>query len=131
MKRLTLPLLFTALAMAQSTVAPTNEQVGPPRGLNYEGYNILQNFETGFRFYDVDGNLGKYRSDVNYRRGLRLLSSGLTINSREGKGKLFDEILLNTQGLGNDPYQAAVLRKGRHRSPNSRSSFGFGNSFSP
>ncbi len=110
MKRLTLPLLFTTLALAQSTVAPTNEQVGPPRGLNYDGYNILQNFETGFRFYDVDGNLGKYRSDVNYRRGLRLLSSGLTINSREGKGKLFDEILLNTQGLGNDPYQAAVLR---------------------
>jgi len=110
MKRLLLSTLLTVVASAQSTVAPTYEPVGPPRGENFEGYNILQNFETGFRFFDVDGNLGKYRSDVNCRRGLRLLSSGLTINSREGRGRLFDEILLNTQGLGNDPYQAAILR---------------------
>lgn len=110
MQRLIFSLALVSLLPAQPTVAPTNEPVGPPRGVNYEGYSILQNFETGFRFFDVDGNLGKYRSDVNYRRGLRLLSSGLTINSREGKGRLFDEILLNTQGLGNDPYQAAILR---------------------
>ena len=110
MKTLIITTLLTGVAFTQSTVAPTNESVGPLRGLNYEGYNIRQNFETGFRNYEVDGNLGKYRSDVNYRRGLRLLSSGLTINSREGKGRLFDEILLNTQGLGNDPYQSAILR---------------------
>ncbi|MBY0508460.1 MAG: hypothetical protein K2X03_31405 [Bryobacteraceae bacterium] len=110
MRRILLVILGSTLVWGQPTVAPTNEAVGPPRGLNYEGYNILQNFETGFRFFDVDGNLGKYRSDVNYRRGMRLLSSGLTINSREGKGRLFDEILLNTQGLGNDPYQSAILR---------------------
>ena len=110
MKRTILTLFFAALLLAQPPVAPTTEGVGPPRGLNFEGYNILQSFETGFREYDVSGNEGKYRSDVNYRRGLRLLSSGLQINSREGKGRLFDEILLNTQGLGNDPYQSAILR---------------------
>ncbi len=110
MKRFTLITLFSALCRAQQPVAPTNEPVGPPRGLNLGGYNILQNFETGFRAYDVTGNEGKYRSDVNYRRGMRLLSSGLQINSREGRGKFFDEILLNTQGLGNDPYQSAILR---------------------
>ena len=65
MNRSILHLLFAGCIWGQSTVAPTSEPVGPPRGLNYEGYNILQNFETGFRFYDVEGNVGKYRSDVN------------------------------------------------------------------
>ena len=41
---------------------------------------------------------------------MRLLGSRFGINSREGHGGLFDEILLNTLGLGNDPYQSAVLR---------------------
>ena len=58
----------------------------------------------------VGGDLGKYRSDVNFRNGLRLLSSSLAVHSREGHGRWFDEILLNTLGLGNDPYQSATLR---------------------
>lgn len=114
MQRLTkltlLGVFSVAPVLGQATVAPTNEPVGPARGTNIGGYNILQNFETGLRFHTVDGNLGKYRSDVNYGNGLRLLSSGLQINSREGRGRFFDEILLNTQGLGNDPYQSAILR---------------------
>ena len=28
----------------------------------------------------------------------------------DGHGRYFDEIVLNTLGLGNDPYQSAVLR---------------------
>lgn len=106
---ITLLLLASALA-AQMTVAPTAERVGPPRGETIGGYNILNSFETGYRFASIDGNRNKYRSDVNYLNGIRLLSSSLTVNSREGQGRLFDEILLNTQGLGNDPYQSASLR---------------------
>ena len=104
-------LFLTALAAAaQPTVGPTNETVGSPRGQNYDGYNIMNSFETGYRFRSVGGDLSKYRSDVNYGNGIRLLSSSLSINSREGRGHLFDEILLQTQGLGNDPYQSATLR---------------------
>jgi len=66
--------------------------------------------ETGYRFADVAGNRGKYRSDENFGNGVRLLGSSFSINSKDGHGWLFDEILLNTQGLGNDPYESASLR---------------------
>ena len=100
---------------AQQVVAPTPEPVGSARGENAGGYNITNSFETGYRFSLVDGNLGKYRSDVNYRNGIRLLGSNLTVNSRDGHGRYFDEIVLNTLGLGNDPYQSSVFRVQKNR----------------
>src|SRR5437762_13216527 len=110
-------LLATTLgiAAAQQVVAPTAEPVGSTRGENAGNYNITNSFETGYRWSLIDGDLGKYRSDVNYRNGIRLLGSSLTINSKEGHGRFFDEILLNTLGLGNDPYQSAVLRIQKNR----------------
>lgn len=74
------------------------------------GCNLTNSFETGYRFRSVGGDYGKYRSDVNYGNGLRLLSSSLTVNSREGRGGWFDEIVLTTLGLGNAPYQSSILR---------------------
>src|SRR5262249_45008351 len=56
-----------------------------------------------------------YRSTVNYTDGIRLLSSSLNIQSREGHGRLFDQISLNTLGLGNDPYESASLRIEKNR----------------
>jgi hypothetical protein len=107
---LLLPLLLPLLR-AQETVAPTtNEQVGPPRGENKGDYNVVQSWELGYRWHLVGGDDGKYRSDVNYRNGVRLLSSYLTVNSKDGHGKLYDEIVLNTQGLGGDPYESVTLR---------------------
>jgi hypothetical protein len=38
------------------------------------------------------------------------LGGRLTINSKNGRAKGFDEIILTTQGLGNDPYEAVWLR---------------------
>ncbi len=101
-------LLFTLLA--QQTVAPSVEPVGPARGTNIGDYNIRQSFETGYRFAAIDGNRGKYRSDVNFLNGVRVLGTSLTVHSRQGKGKYFDELVINTQGLGNDPYQFTTLR---------------------
>jgi hypothetical protein len=99
------------LANAQETVAPTTgEPVGPFRGENVGDYNIVQSWELGYRYHLVGGDEGKYRSDVNYGNGVRLLSSSLMINSKDGHGRLYDEIVLTTQGLGNDPYQTAALR---------------------
>lgn len=103
-------LLATAVSVCQPTVAPTDEQVGTRRGQDIGGYNITNSFELGYRWHDVTGNLGKYRSDVNFGNGIRLLGSSLTVNSKEGHGKYFDELLLNTQGLGNDPYQFSSFR---------------------
>ena len=95
---------------AQQVVAPTPEQVGSARGDNAGDYNITQFYELGYRFKDVFGDEGMYRSVVDIGNGLRLLSSGLSIHSKDGHGRYFDEITLNTIGLGNDNYQSAVLR---------------------
>src|SRR5581483_9543086 len=109
-------LLFLAPALiAQQPVAPTPEQVGPARGTNVDDYNITDSVELGYRFADVAGNRGVYRSDVNYGNGIRLLGSSFTMNSKDGHGRFFDEIVLNTIGLGNDPYESARLRVQKNR----------------
>ncbi len=110
MRILELGLAAALLAAAQQTVAPTPERAGTPRGDNIDGCNAVNWFEAGYRFHAVGGDDARYRSDVNYRNGVRLLSSYLTLHSKEGQGGLFDEIALSTQGLGNDPYQFSSLR---------------------
>ena len=111
MRKLLISLLLLPRLFAQDTVAPTvGEQVGPARGENSGDYNIVQSWELGYRYSLIGGDEGKYRSDVNFGNGVRLLSSNLTINSKDGHGKLYDEIVLTTQGLGNDPYESATLR---------------------
>src|SRR5208283_3742846 len=92
--RVSLIAFAAAIALAQDTVAPTTgENTISPRGEND----------------------GKYRSDVNFGDGVRLLSSYLTVNSRDGRGRWFDEITLTTQGLGNDPYESATFRIQKNR----------------
>ena len=111
MRTISLLLIWAGAALAQQTVAPTSdEKVGPLRGENTGDYNIVQSWELGYRLSTVGGNDGTYRADVNYRNGIRLLGSSLTVNSKDGHGRFFDEIVLTTQGLGNDPYEAATLR---------------------
>jgi hypothetical protein len=105
-------LLFFCLSdlPAQPVVAPTPQQAGSPRGDNVGDYNITNSWEVGYRFHSVDGNIGKYRSDVNFGNGIRLLGGSLGVHSRDGKGKWFDELLLDVRGLGNDPYQFSSFR---------------------
>jgi hypothetical protein len=107
--------LFAAALTAQQTVAPTTEPIGEPGGWNYGGYNITQSFELGYRFSDIAGNQDQYRSVVNFENGIRLLGSSLSVHSRDGNGKWFDEITSSTTGLGNDPYESATLRVRKDR----------------
>ena len=110
MRRLSLLAFACVSAMsAQQTVAPTPDAVGPANGDNTGGYNVMNSVELGYRFRDVNGDLSQFRSDVNYGNGLRLLGSTLRVNSRDGHGGLFDEIVLRTEGLGNDPYEFSSL----------------------
>lgn len=110
-----LAMLLAGAANAQQTVAPTPEPVGPLRGDNVSEYNIVNSIELGDRFDSVGGNLESYQSQVNYGNGVRLLASVFSMNSRDGHGKFFDEIVLTTQGLGNDPYESVVLRVSKNR----------------
>jgi hypothetical protein len=107
--------LWPFAAYAQPTVAPAGEPTGNPRGENTSGYNIRQSFELGYRWRTIDGSDTGYRSMVNFGGGIRLLSTSLSVQSREGHGRLFDQIILNTQGLGNDPYQFANFRIEKNR----------------
>src|SRR5947209_1693712 len=112
MKARTIPsmLLLATAVFGQQVVAPTPEPVGKTRGEDWSGYNIVDSIETGYRFHTVGGNVGTYRSDINFGNGVRLLGGSLTMNSKDGHGRFFDEIVLNTQGLGNDPYESATFR---------------------
>ncbi len=56
---------------AQQVVAPTPEQPGKDGGQDLGNYNVTNSFETGYRFAEIGGDLGKYRSDVNFRDGIR------------------------------------------------------------
>jgi hypothetical protein len=111
-----LPFFVTITALnAQPVVAPTPEQPVTARGENAGNYNVINSFETGYRWALVGGDFGMYRADVNYGNGIRLLGGNLTVNSKDGHGWLFDEIILNTIGLGNDPYQYANVRIQKNR----------------
>jgi hypothetical protein len=106
-------LLVTAALVslhAQPVVAPTPDQPVTARGEDVGGYNVTNSVETGYRFAVVGGDREMYRSDVNYRNGIRLLGGSLTANSKDGHGRLFDEIVVTTTGLGADPYQFASFR---------------------
>ena len=100
---------------AQETVAPAGLPVGPVRGADAGGYNIVDSIETGYRFAAVSGDRDQYKSTVNYGNGIRLFSSSLTIDSKDGHGRYFDNFVLVTQGLGNDPYESATLRAAKKR----------------
>ena len=108
-------LVCTAALHAQPTVAPSTERTGPARGQNTGEYNVVQSFETGYRFHSVGGNNEYYRSHVNFGNGVRLLGANLLVNSREGHGRYFDEISVTTQGLGNDPYASLGIRVQHNR----------------
>ena len=115
MRSLFLSSLIVAATQAQPTVAPTDEPVGIARGEDASGYNVRQSFELGYRYHTVGGDEGTYRSMVNYGNGVRLLGSSLSVQSLDGHGRWFDQIQLNTQGLGNDPYQNAFLHVEKNR----------------
>ncbi len=116
------PIAATAVALlawltpsldAQPTVAPTRASVGETETIN--NYNVRQSFELGYRYHSVGGSQDMYRSAVNFGNGMRLLSSSLEVDSMDGHGGYFDHIRLDTQGLGNDPYQFARLRIDKSR----------------
>ncbi|MFZ0748269.1 MAG: hypothetical protein WAM70_02835, partial [Pyrinomonadaceae bacterium] len=66
-------------------------------------YTVISSLEFGYRGLSVDGDLNKYQSDLNYKAGPRLFDSSLLLKSKDGKGKLFDTLLVTSSGWGADP----------------------------
>ncbi len=108
-------LVCTALTRAQqpypspttkkSTEAKTSESTVVESGDNAGAYTIISSLEFGYRGQRVDGDLNKYRSDLNYKAGPRLFDSSFLMRSKDGKGGgLFDTLLVTSTGWGSDPY---------------------------
>jgi hypothetical protein len=68
-------------------------------------YTINSSAEVGWRFLGTDGNFKQFRSDLNFDRGIRLLSSDFLMRPGNGGGVLFDSLLFNSFGWGGDPSQ--------------------------
>jgi len=101
-------LLLPAVCAAQQTDARS-------QGGGWGDYTVSSSFETGYRFQTVSGNDAEYRSTVNFGNGIKLLDNSFTMNSKDGHGRWFDEILLTTRGLGGDPYESAAFRVQKNR----------------
>ncbi len=83
-------------AKAETTSAETGD--------NASNYTITSSIEVGYRGSSVDGDRNKYKSDLNYKAGPRLFDSSFLMRSRNGKGPLFDTLLVTSSGWGSDPY---------------------------
>jgi hypothetical protein len=109
-------LLLTAVTSAQTTSTddksksttpppkaadktPTSTTTGDDAG----DYIVTSSIELGYRGIRVDGDEMKYRSDLNYKAGPRIFDSSFLMKSKDGKGGLFDTLLVTATGWGADP----------------------------
>ena len=72
---------------------------GEPAG----NYTLISSLEFGYRGISVDGDVNKYKSDLNYKAGPRLFDSSFLMKSRDGNGGLFESLLVTSTGWGADP----------------------------
>ena len=104
--------LFLASGMAAAqTSDPAKTQTKKPdevptsatAGTDSGNYKITSSLEFGYRGIRVDGDERKYRSDLNYKAGPRIFDSSFLMQSKDGKGGLFDTLLVTASGWGADP----------------------------
>jgi hypothetical protein len=105
-------IVASSASAQQPTPSPTpkkspevkTETAAVEAGEDAGDYTIISSLEFGYRGQRVVGDLNKYRSDLNYKAGPRLFDSSLLVRSKDGKGKLFDTLLVTSTGWGSDPY---------------------------
>jgi hypothetical protein len=71
----------------------------PPLG----AYSVVSSIEFGVRGVAINGNGNKFRSDLNYDPGFRIFDASLNMQSLNGGGVLFDQLMVNSFGWGTDP----------------------------
>ena len=102
-------MLLAGVAIGQTpTPTPKKSDAKKPATTTEAGedagnYNIISSIEIGYRGIRVDGDLNKYRSDLNYKAGPRLFDSSFLMRSKDGNGELFDTLLVTSTGWGADP----------------------------
>ena len=93
----------SATPAAKATTNSTSEDAPVSAGDDAGDYTIVSSLEFGYRGLQVVGDLNKYQSDLNYRAGPRLFDSSFLMRSENGKGALFQTLLVTTTGWGADP----------------------------
>ena len=85
---------------AKTEKEPTSSTVGDDAG----PYNVVGSIEFGYRGQRVDGDVNKFKSDLNYKAGPRIFDSSFFIKAKDGKeGGLFDTLMVTSTGWGADP----------------------------
>ena len=98
------------LKPAQAQAAASGSQQSDANGTVPGLYSIHSNAEVGWRFLGNSGSFDQYRSDLNYDRGIRLMSGDFVAKAENGSGALFDNILFNAFGWGGDPTEYTHLQ---------------------
>jgi hypothetical protein len=84
----------------QTEPVPTDQTVGLQSG----NFTIVSSMEFGYRGQRVDGDINKFKSDLNYKAGARLFDTSFLMKSKNGgQGEPFDTFLITTTGWGADP----------------------------
>jgi hypothetical protein len=96
------------IAAQQSSPSPSPKKseftdTPPETGEKAGDFNVISSLELGYRGLSVDGDLNKYRSDLNYKAGPRVFDSSFLLKSTNGKGDLFETFLATSTGWGADP----------------------------
>lgn len=86
--------LFASLAIAQDSTNSDSNVFG--------GYEVRSGLEVGVRGIDIDGSLSKFRSDLNYRNGVRLFDSSFSMKNTTGHRRFIDQLTVNASGWGAD-----------------------------
>lgn len=88
-------LLFTTVNLPAQTPSPTPAMIGD--------YHVTSSIELGVRGLGFDGSDEKFRSDLNYRPGFRIFDSSFRLETKDGKGKPFDSLMITSSGWSADP----------------------------
>lgn len=96
--------LIACLAGSISTWGQTPSPSPTVEPAAENGYKVTASMELGVRGLSVNGDHEKYRSDLNYRPGVRIFDSSFLIENNNSRGtSLFDSALISSSGWGADP----------------------------
>ncbi len=97
---------------------PADLAVQPPAetsGVAFEGYQVQQSIELGYRYASQSGSPETYNTFVNLHSGPRILNQSLAMRSDNNSGLLFDTLYMNSFGWGGDPNNALRLDVSKNR----------------
>jgi hypothetical protein len=96
--------LLTAASMSRAqSPTPTPSGSTASSEETTANYIVKSSVEFGVRGLSVNGDLDKYRSDLNYRAGFRVFDSSFFIEDKTPGLKLFNSALIQSSGWFSDP----------------------------